>query len=172
MNKFVCDCGETVGYFKVGTCGKCNDRHCLTCHKNLLDKNGKDGRGRLRCCDKCMDQWCDNCVKCVKDSEKLDDLLQHVWILRVEMSRIRKDILALQSNDDSDDDSDDGSDSDSDSELVITRRKKACNCVHEDELPSRITIALKEAYSPGDCVIETDDGEYDVLTNGAIVKRK
>ena len=87
----------------------------------------------------------------------MSDLLQHVWILRVEMSRIRKDIVALKSNDDSDDDSDSDSDSD---------------CVHEDELPSRITIVLKEAYTPGDCVIETDDGEYDVLADGTIIKRK
>jgi len=42
---------------------------------------------------------------------------------------------------------------------------------HVEEDLSRITIVLKQKYLVGNLIIETLDGEYDVLEDGTIVKR-
>jgi len=55
---------------------------------------------------------------------------------------------------------------------TIMIKPKGCKFLEtvEEDL-SRITIVLKTKYETGHLIIETIDGEYDVLKNGTIVKR-
>jgi hypothetical protein len=53
--------------------------------------------------------------------------------------------------------------------MIKPKGTKYLQTVEEDL--SRITIVLKQKYEMGHLIIETIDGEYDVLKNGVIVKR-
>ena len=188
MNKFVCDCGKTTEYFSVGKCKGCYSRHCMDCHQHYSARFGTKNNALVKC-NKCTDHSdqirSKKCAICIGEFTPENPLFIVCPNCRGKMStmtieseppsrkhfaeicKLKRQIDVLQHANEllleklDNEKLDNGSDSDSDSD-----------CVHEDELPSRITIVLKEAYTPGDCVIETDDGEYDVLADGTIIKRK
>ena len=54
---------------------------------------------------------------------------------------------------------------------IMIRPKGSKVVQHVEEDLTRVIIILKEKYSVGNLIIETIDGEYDVLIDGTIVKR-
>ena len=54
---------------------------------------------------------------------------------------------------------------------IMIRPKGSKVVQHVEEDLSRVTIILKPKYSVGHLIIETLDGEYDVMEDGTIVKR-